>query len=226
MKQAKTERLFLILSLLTLIIGATIYVAFAHNYGSKPLNSSKQNTGKVVKKANYLSKAIEAVNLAESSPSMANIETAQKLVNKLKKSETKSGLQEKLDRLKKIVSSEEKATKAVEEAEKNPTLETVETAQTAINQVSNKSKKAELQNRLDTITTTNQIGSGSESTMTPGVSPSNQEANSAYLGQNPAESYVPQAPLNDQTTSPQANTSPNPNSATATDNNSSSTSTH
>ncbi|VTS42305.1 lipoprotein [Streptococcus porcinus] len=213
MKQEKTERLFLILSLLTLIIGGTIYVAFAHNYNGKPLDSHTQKAGKVVKKANYLSKAIEAVNLAESSPSLARIETAQKLVNKLKKSETKSGLQEKLDRLSKVVSSEEEAIKAVEEAEKNPTLETVETAQTAINQVNNQAKKTELQNRLDAVTTANQIRSSSESTVTPGVSPNNQEANSTYLGQTPAESYVPQvAP-------PQANTSPNTTSGAATTDN-------
>ncbi|EGJ26973.1 GA-like domain-containing protein [Streptococcus porcinus] len=223
MKQAKTERLFLILSLLTLIIGGTIYVAFAHNYNGKPLDSHNQGAGKIVKKTNYLSKAIEAVNLAESNPSLARVKTAQKLVNKLKKSETKSGLQEKLDRLIELVSSEE-ATKAVEEAEKNPTLETVETAQAAINQVDSKAKKAELQNRLDAVTTANQIRSNSESTVTPGVNPNNQETNSAYLGQTPAESYVPQAPLGDQATPPQANTSPNTNSGAATDNTSSGTS--
>lgn len=201
MKQVKTERLFLILSLLMIVVASGIYFTFARNYMGKPLANASQTETTHVKKTNYLSKAIEGVRLAEEKPSTESIDSAQKLLDKVKKSETKLSLQDRLDKLKKNLAIEKEALKKLEEAEKNPSAETKEAAQKAIDKVTDEKKKADYQSRLDAITLPEETAEAEAQTDAATVTP---DAGATYTEQAPAESYVPQAPAVEPTTPPVA----------------------
>lgn len=200
MKQVKTERLFLILSLLMIVVASGIYFTFARNYMGKPLANASQTETTHVKKTNYLSKAIEAVRLAEEKPSTESIDSAQILLDKVKKTETKLSLQDRLDKLKKNLTIEKEALKKLEEAEKNPSAETKEAAQKAIDKIKDEKKKADYQSRLDAITLPEDTAATAESE----AQAVNPDAGATYSEQAPAETYVPQAPAVDTTTPPAA----------------------
>lgn len=204
MKHVKTERLFLILSLLMIVVASGIYFTFARNYMGKPLSNVNQKQTSQVKKTNYLSKAIEAVRLAEEKPSSESIDTAQKLLDKVKKSETKLSLQDRLDKLKKNLSIEKEALKKLEEAEKNPSAETKEAAQKAIDKVKDEKKKADYQSRLDAITLPEETAETAETEAQTDTATVTPDAGATYTEQAPAEAYVPQAPAVEPTTPPAA----------------------
>lgn len=199
MKPSNTEKLFLILSLLTLILAGSFYLFFARNHIGNALTQKETQT---VQKSNMLSKAIDALEKAEKKPSLEAIEKAEKAINQLKKTDTKLRLQERLNQLKKAFSIEKEAIKALEEAEKNPSLETKDKAKEAIDKIGNLTKKNELLNRLGAIVISDQApesnSTSSEAASDTTISDANTgNAEQATIYESPvapAESYVPQAP--------------------------------
>lgn len=209
MKQEKTERLFLVLSVITLILAGGIYFIFGDMANVNSNENAVQPTHKVVSKNNNLSEAVDLIANAEKNPSKDAIEKAQKKLDKLKNTDTKKQLQKKLDQIKSDFETYEKAQKAVEETKNNPTTENKDLAQAAIDKVNDEKKKADLQSQLDAIVIIDTTVIESDSNPSVPATDTTVDA-----GQAPAESYIPQAPAS----APIVPTTPAPEtSAPATD---------
>lgn len=204
MKKERSERLFLVLSVITLVIAGGIYVVFGDMANVKSVENAGQPSHKVVSKKNSLSESIELVASAEKNPSKDAIEKAQKKLDELKNSDTKKQLQKKLDQIKKRFETYEKAKKAVVEAQSNPTTENKDLAQAAIDKVTDEKKKSELQAQLDAIVITD------ETVIEPDPNATVPETGAVDAGQAPAESYVPQ----EQAPAPIVPTQPAPETST------------
>ncbi|MFS0815335.1 hypothetical protein ABC382_00005, partial [Lysinibacillus sp. 1P01SD] len=105
-----------------------------------------------------LSKATDAVEKAEITRLLTDINTAKVLVEALKPSEEKNALHSRLDALSKSIDEEiknedalTKATKAVEDAEISRLKIDIETAQNLVTALKSSEEKTALQSRLDTL---------------------------------------------------------------------------
>ncbi|MGT2934093.1 fibrinogen-binding protein [Streptococcus catagoni] len=206
MKKQNSEKIFLILSLITLLFGSFIYIKF-----SKAADVKSTDIQKVEKVTNSLklSQAEKAIKEAQKSPSKETFEKAQKSLNDLHYSAQKVKLQKKLDIVKKAFSKEEAALKAIEESKKLPSLENKEKAQKAIDAVSNKDKKATLQAKLDAIFgETYQVPAPAAGLQ----SPDSATLNDASQAQNPAAQPSYQPPVANPA-SPAANQNSDTNKA-------------
>lgn len=148
MKPSNTERFFLILSLFTLILATSFYLFFARNHIGSALS---QNTRHNLQQNNHLSKAIEALELAEKQVSAKSIDKAQAALDQLKKTDTKLRLQERLNQLKRTLHWETEALKLLEEAKHSPSPEAKEKASQAIEKIKNANQKSQLLKDLNDI---------------------------------------------------------------------------
>ncbi|KHD45490.1 hypothetical protein ACVRZD_04915 [Streptococcus hongkongensis] len=194
MKQAKTERLFLVLSIITVIIAGGIYFIFGDMGDVKSNDNTTQSVQSVVTKNNPLTEAIDLVAEAEKNPSQEAIDQAQKMLDQAKDTSTKKRLQKKLDQVKSNLESYNEAKKAVEDTKNTPTTDNKALAQAAIDKVVLEDKKAELQSQLDAIVIIDQPVTNSTTTI--------PASGTVDYGQAPAENYYPQAPATIEPTQP------------------------
>lgn len=154
MKTSKSEIVYLILSILTLIFAAGIYFLFGDT--SKPATNNIKTVQNATSDSSkgedeHITKAKAAIAKLEAAPNQENLVMATTALALVEDQAVVDELQAKLDSLASEVTSQTEAEEAVKVAEEDQTSENVANATAAIEKVSNTTKKAELQSRIDAV---------------------------------------------------------------------------
>lgn len=161
MKSSKREPLYLVLSILTLIVGVGIDQVYGNRHTisspvaieSKTTETETTETTKVEQTAQEkaLTEALDAVANFEKKPNNQDLPKVQELVTNLQDETKKTELQARLDLLATELANQTAAEQAVVNAEGYQVQYNVDVAQNAINLITNTQQKSALQSRLDVV---------------------------------------------------------------------------
>ncbi|MFC5632088.1 MULTISPECIES: hypothetical protein [Streptococcus] len=158
--KSKSEYFYLFLSVIVLSALAALYLVFGRNFGAYQASTQTANSREISTTEEELSpeekqlmELENALSDLENTPSNEKLVALQDQVANIADQTKKDELQKRLDTASTELANQTAAETAVVNAEGYRILYNVEVAQAAINLLTSAEKKAELQQRLDVVST-------------------------------------------------------------------------